>query len=292
MRQGLRGMACAIGTLLVALGLVGIAADGAAAQIQGKQQQKCINRMNKAAAGVQLAQARVNASCVSDFVLSGGNAELCVVGDLEGKIEQAQGKLEDEELDSCIPGQLPGFAYTDGLYAGSAAAQAEIDLVHDLYGQPVDNGLLLCAENVDGCKCQRQISKRTSKLSAALSKVFLKCKQARLAGSKGFVQPATAASQIATCVSDAGNPLSVASDPRGKIGKAAGSIFKALDAYCFHSIDNEVPGVCGAHQNNAAAMSTCISQRVKCRFCRMIKAVDNLPTLDCAAYSGDATCPL
>jgi hypothetical protein len=292
MRQGLKGMACAVGMLLVALGWLGVVADGAAAQVQGKQQQKCINGINKAATQVQGVQARNNSSCVSDFVLSGGDAELCVVGDLEGRVEQALGKLEDAEDSRCIPGQLPSFAYSDGLYAGSVAAQSEIDLVHDLYGQPVDNGLLLCAENVDGCKCQRQISKRTAKVSAALSKVFLKCKQARLAGTKGFVQPATTASQIAGCVDDLGNNLSVASDPRGKISKANGAIFKALDSYCFHSIDNELPGVCGIYQNDAAGMAACIERRIKCRFCRMVKAVDDLPMLDCVAFSGDPSCPL
>jgi hypothetical protein len=292
MRQGLRGMARAVGALLVTLGLLAVGADLAAAQIQGKQQQKCINSINKAAIQVQTVQARNNSGCVSDFVLSGGDAEQCVVGDLEGRVEQARGKLEDEEDDNCVPGQTPAFAYTDGIYAGSAAAQAEIDLVHDLYGEPVDNGLLLCAENVDGCKCQRQISKRTAKMSTALGKVFLKCKQARLAGTKGFVQPATMASQIASCVDDPMNNLSVVSDPRGKISKSSGAIFNALDNYCFHSIDNEFPGVCGLYQNDAVGMAACIERRVKCRFCRMVKAVDDLATLDCVTYSGDLTCPL
>lgn len=291
MGQGLRGIACAVGVLFMACGLFG-GADVASAQVQGKQQQKCINRINKAATQVQAAQARNNQTCVSDFVLNGGDAEQCVVGDLQGRIELARGKLEAEEDKSCIPGQMPNFAYSNGVYAGSAAAQAEIDLVHDLYGQPVDNGLLLCAENVDGCKCQRQISKRAAKLSAALGKVFLKCKQARLAGTKGFIQPATMASQIAGCVDDLNNNLSVASDPRGRISKASGSLFKALDSYCFHSIDNEFPGACGSYQNDASGMAACIERRTKCRFCRMVKAVDNLPAIDCVAYSGDPTCPL
>lgn len=285
MRHGLTGIMGGCLLLLFTVGLAG------AQQQQGKQQQKCINRVNKGAVQVLATQAKVTASCIADYALRGGNAEACLLDDPRGKVERAQGKLDDDAARSCVPGQYPNIAYTGGLFAGTSAAQAEIDLAHALYGNPIDAGLFLCADNINACKCQRQVSRRVAKVGTAMGKAFLKCKQARLAGTKGFVLPATSAAQIAECVTGA-SPLSVDSDGRGRIDKALGSVRAAAHAYCWQSVDDEFHGgLCAGHYGDPGALSDCIEGQARCHFCRMVRAVDDLDMLDCTAWSGVACAP-
>src|SRR6185369_6648157 len=160
---------------VLSLGVAGIAT----AQPQGNQQQKCINKINKGASKVQAAQGKANAGCIKDAVLKGTMAEPCIIDDPKDKVEGKQAKLNDDDMKNCT--DTPDFGYTSGTFAGTTAYQAEVNLIHDIYGNPVDSGLYSCDTNPAECLCQRQVDGRIEKLFRAMSKIFLKCKNPALA---------------------------------------------------------------------------------------------------------------
>ena len=163
------------GSVCLAVGLL-LAAGAASAQPQSSQQQKCINKVNKAATNVQAAQLKNNSSCIKNFVKGSTTvpvAEACVIDDPKDKVEGKQQKVLDDESKNCIPGQLPTFGYTAGGYAGSVAYQTGMDLIHDVFGNPVDAGLFKCDPYKPECVCQQQVFGRVAKLTLAMGKVWL-----------------------------------------------------------------------------------------------------------------------
>jgi len=276
---------CAGAVLLVGVG-------SASAILQSRSQQKCINRINKAAGKVQKAQGKATLMCVSDFVLGGLSAEACLLDDPHDKVEREQNKVHTEDLDNCFPGQVPGFGYTGGVFAGTTAYQVVVDLAHDVFGDPVDAGLYQCESNPAECKCQRQLSSRLESLFSSMMTVFLKCKRTRLEGGNPFAVGATSVADLALCVTSPTNQLSVQADKRGRIAKARGRIKSSADQFCFSTANNEfASGVCNAFDGDPIGLGICLDAQVKCRFCKMLQGIDAMgATIDCAAWSGVPAC--
>ncbi|MGH7786058.1 MAG: hypothetical protein ACRERC_04275 [Candidatus Binatia bacterium] len=255
---------------------------------QGQSQQRCINKVNKAAIRVQAAQGKVNADCVKAFLKGTlGSAEDCLLSDPKSKVTDNQLKLlRDEERNCASP--LPTFAYnSDGLYVGTTAAQAEIDLAHDLFGSPVDAGLDTCDDSPDECLCQRQTMSRIGKMSRTVGKIWLKCKRAALDRGEllQFPNGAQNIGDLQRCVTDAAVALSV----EKRIAATTLDLEGAVGQFCYQSSDEFDGGVCAGFFGDPAGLADCLEQRVRCRFCRMVNAVDEMG-IDCAIWSGGA-CP-
>ena len=284
----LKGIVCLLAVLFVA--------GAAAAAPQSDAQQACINKVNKAITKVQAAQGKANNSCVKDFVkgkISGpGAAEACVIDDPKDKVEGKQANLLNDEGKNCDPMDLPAFAYTNGTYAGTTAYQAEVNLIHDVYGSPLDSGLYLCDTFPGECLCQRQAIGRVEKLFRAMSKIFIKCKKPALAiGHDPFPLGAASASDIADCLDNGAVALSVEADGKGKVADGTTQLDDTLTHFCSGPFGNDPfsGGVCAGL--TGPTLTSCLVGHTKCRFCQMFQATDNLgANVDCATYSG-VTCP-
>ncbi|MEO8604047.1 MAG: hypothetical protein ABI629_15835 [bacterium] len=268
-----------------------VSAGLASAIPQGDAQQKCLNNINKTAAKVTAKQDGVNTGCVKSFVkgkISGpAAAEGCINGDAKQKVQKAKTKVSDEDAKSCSA--APGFGYTGGVFAGTSAAQAGLDVIHDAFGTPVDNGLLLCDTYPLECKCQQIVPKRLDGMFRAMSKVWLGCKRSALAiGKDPFSAGAANAGELQRCLTDGTIALSVATDTKGKIGGASAKLGSTVGQFCgLGSQDEFAGGACAAL--TGLALNDCLSQNVKCRFCEAVNAVDGL-SADCDAFAG-TTCP-
>jgi hypothetical protein len=284
MKKGLRAFVC--------LGVLALFATAASAQ-QSDQQAKCINKVNKAASKVQAAQGKANAACVKEFVkgsISGVNAaDNCVLDDPKDKVEGKQQNVLNDENKNCIMGQLPDFGYAGGVTAGTVAYQVEVDLIRDVFGNPVDNGLFICDTNPDECLCQRQAIDRVEKLFRAMSKLWVKCKKAALAiGKDPFLAGAANIGELQQCVTNGSIALSVQADTKGKLAAGELQMGDTIGQFCTPGGNEEFPGVCTGL--SGAPLVTCLRNQVECRFCKMVNGVDTA-TIDCAAWSGSASCP-
>jgi hypothetical protein len=284
MRQIVLGVVC---LAVLSFGLAG----SAAAQPQGNDQQKCINKINKGTSKVHAAQGKANAGCIKDAVLKGTPAEPCILDDPKDKVEGKQAKLNEDDMKNCT--DTPDFGYTSGAFAGTTAYQAEVNLIHDVYGNPVDTGLYLCDTNPAECLCQRQVDGRIEKLFRSMSKLFLKCKKPALAiGKDPFPTGADDAGDLADCIDDGGVALSVQSDGKGKLADGTQQLQDTAGQFCYTTPNDEFGnGACSGFHGNPAGLATCLRNQVECRFCQMYKAVDGLgANINCATWSGEAGC--
>ncbi len=268
-------------------------AGSAVAQIQTKDQQKCINKMNKDSIKIQAAQGKVNSGCIKDFVkgkISGATAaEDCIQNDVKNKVGKKQASLISDETKQCTPlPSPPDFAYLGGVVATTAASEAEISLVHAIYGDPLDSGMLICDTYPSECFCQRTSTKRINKIFRAASKIFVKCKNAALkVGKDPFLLGASSAANLADCVTDGGIGLSVEADTKGKIGNATTQLGDTLGQFCGQGGEDEFGGgVCTGL--TGTPLRDCIANQTLCHFCEMVNDVDGLG-INCTTWSG-TTC--
>src|SRR5215470_8179354 len=154
-------------------GLVSVCAallvQSANAQVQTSDQQKCINKMNKDGIKVEAAQGKENDECVkrkSNNELGnsgmGTGAEDCLTADERGKVSGRQSKTTTDETTFCT--MPPGFAFTGAGTVNAVAKQAELDLVHDVFGPaPIDAGLFSTDPDANEAVCQRNAIDRVEK---------------------------------------------------------------------------------------------------------------------------------
>jgi len=259
---------------------------------QDKFQQKCINKINKDTIAVEAVQGKLDAGCIKDAVKVGSStiAETCINSDPAGKVAKKAAITNKDNTNKCASiNPQPDFAYTSPAIVNTAAIQAERDLIHDVFGSPLDAGLFKCDVHPLQCLCQRQVVDRVEKLGRAMSGIFVKCKNAALAiGHDPFPLGATQASDIAECVTNAAIPQSVQADTKTKISTAQAQLLATWTQFCHKTSDDEFhggvcPGLLGS------ALTDCLAQRVRCRFCRMVDTADAL-AINCATWSG-GSCP-
>ena len=153
----------------------------------------------------------------------------------------------------------------------------------DIYGSPVDPAIVDCGTNKNGCKCQQAVGKDVEKIAATKFKTFLKCKKIALANLAG----ATAA-DLEDCVDDFLNPNSIAANSKGKIGKSVAKLGSDITKKC---TNNVFPGNCSGA--TLGTLADCLDERVECRVCLAINAIDGL-SVDCDLFDDGAangSCP-
>ncbi len=255
-----------------------------------KDQQNCINKLNKDGSKVALKQGKENSGCIKNAgkgklpVMQ--NADQCLVADAKLKVSKASVKTEEDFTARCAA-DPPAF----GLPAATAAAAAINDaatdqsraLVTDIFGGSLSAAIIPCDTDKDACKCQQAVSKSYEKLAATKVKQFVKCKKDALKeGATPAPAGAMSASDIAQCVDDAGTPGSIAGDGKDKIQKKIDKLGKDIAKKC-SAVDTAAafPGLCQGLIGDD--LRDCVDRRVECRVCLTIATMDDL-AVDCDLF--------
>jgi hypothetical protein len=251
---------------------------------QSREQQRCIVRVNAAGLRVMAAQGQQNRRCLRDAARGSlpGTAETCVETDPRGRVAKASSRVTRTDQRLCAPaGVTPDFAYTDAVTASRAARVAALGLVHDIFGDSVDDGVLSCAEDRAACACQRVSSDKIERLMVAMGKEFARCVRAQLKSGA-----ATNVSAIEACVDDALLDGSVARDARGRIARRRAQLLKAVTKACDGAGVTAAAfaeGACSEATVSATLLTGCAADRAECRFCLMVDEMDGLG-LDCDGF--------
>jgi hypothetical protein len=204
------------------------------------------------------------------------SADQCLFADAKGKVAKAKGKVSAAATDTCA--SLPPFGVpsgtTDTVINGVTVDQS-LSLLADVLGASLSTAAVDCDDDKAGCQCQQAVSKAFEKLAATKFKQFVKCKKDALKAD------ATAAGQLEDCVDNGSTANSIAADTAGKIGKAREKLNQAIANKCGSGVSTAraLPGLCAGL--SGTTLGTCIDQRVECRICLTLNAIDNL-AVDCA----------
>jgi len=234
---------------------------------QNKDQQKCINKLNKGGVAVARARGKENAGCLKKAGKNqlSGTAQDCLSEDPKMKVDKKITKTSNDETSFC--GVTPDFGYTSAAAVNAAALQAELDLTADIFGTDLGAAVIDCDTDKAGCLCQQKVMKDIQKIAATKLKVFLKCKQAVLKGG------ATSATALENCVDDAGTAGSIAADSLSKIQKRINKLNADIAGKCA-GVSGAFPGDCDTL--TGSALGTCLDAQAECRVCQIINEMDDL----------------
>src|SRR5262245_40559880 len=130
-------------------------AAAALGQPQSDGQIKCLQKINTEGAKVHRAQGKENNRCIKAFGAGKvPNAEACLIADPKAKVQNAIAQVTAREASTCQGGNAPSFSFTGAAAVNAAAKDTELGLMHDVYGNPVDNGLKDCDTAPAECTCQ------------------------------------------------------------------------------------------------------------------------------------------
>lgn len=270
--------------------LAGVLPWAVASAQETSQQQKCINKINKDGIKVEAAQGKENAECVkranNDELPGANDAETCLTADERGKVDKKQDKTTADATKFCTA-PLPDFGFTSAGNVNTVTRQAELDLIHDVFGPaPIDDGLFSKNPNVNEAVCQRNVIDRVEKLMQSMGREFVKCKKNALkVGKDPFPLGAMSGEDLEACVNDPGAPNSVAADTKGKLLKRKDNLLTAITDQCEPTSVSAVsfPGACNG--NTGMTLQTCLIDLTECRFCKMANAMDGI-TIDCGLFAG------
>ena len=270
----------ALSILCTAVAATVFAASPAGAQVQSKDQQKCINDVLKRGAGVAKAQGKADDACLKNAIAGKTSklgddgdtltAQACLTNDVGGKVAKADAKLADTDTQRCLtePQQLPAYAYTGAAVVGGAQRDQATTLAGDLFGGDLDAVTLSFAyPDDDAKKCQRAALSNAHKFSDALAKTAAKEVKGALKGGKN--DPAESAAELQVAALGA-----IVTDPKGKVDKATTKLSdKIVDACTPTSaaLIDLFPGACSAVAN-PTELGACVDTLVRCRFCEALSA--------------------
>jgi len=270
---------------------------------QTVDQQKCTNAANASWVKLSKVVNKTVESCLKHYASSQPltpnpgvtTLEQCVHFDATGKLQKQKVKTSDAFDNSCggpdrsgvdkngFP-QLPPYGVTTPARVNAAAEQLELDLVHDLFGDDLDAGGVVKMSDPgdasDAAKCQQAVVKRVEKCLQARQKQFLTCTKTHLksGGIYGLIYDV---GDLALCYD----------------GMAPDKLAKACGAIPGGGLEKDVAGKCaakvedrtlsqlfpGCATNDVPATTTCLDERVRCRFCLSVNAADDAQR-DCDAF--------
>jgi len=252
------------GTAVLATLLL-VSASAQVAQAQNKDEEKCVNTVNKNAAKLAATQGKENAGCVKGAVAGKltTTAEACLTADSKQKVSKATVKLTDSRTERCagVANPNPPFNIADGSAMAAAAVDEEIALTGDVFGSPLDSAI----QTGDGGKCQSGVSKAYEKYAATRVKAIVGCKKDGL--------KADTVSNSTTLQNNCMFPA----DTKGKVGKAKDKIMGAIDK-CAPGVDlsTAFPGECSAQVANSLQLGSCLAAAADCRVCLFINGADGI----------------
>jgi hypothetical protein len=260
---------------------VGLAAAGSAfAQVQNKDQQKCISTFNKDTCKVAATQGKANAGCVK-AAAKGDATSGCLTADPSGKIAKKKSKTtSDETKNDCLGANAPGFGYSDGSAGNATATGEEVALFLDTYGTTDPTAVVSTAKLEGGC--QSAVTADLEKVIAAKWKEFVGCKNTAL-------RTASSAADLGTCITPGG----IALDAKGKITRALAKLNADITGKCAGiDVATTFPGNC--KNSPLGSLGTCLDTLAECRACRALNEIDELQ-VNCDLFDdnvANGSCPL
>ena len=267
-------------------------AGEARAQVLNAVQQKCVVELNRAIGKVAKAQGKDTFNCIRAGRKGklGGTLEGCLVADRKGKVARAKSLLA-KRIDARCTDPLPDFGIplegidTDAL--GADAVDAQLALIHALFGSNLDVGILPARDPNDASvrhtsKCQLSAAKETLKCFDAMWRdVFFKCKK------KVFSLDEIVSAEYLedVCV-------------RRSTPRACGArLYFESRKFCRAPADGlrALPGYTGFDPNFGTVEDQLASFELKsvfCEFCKLANQVDGLNE-DCDLFDGlpSGSCP-
>jgi hypothetical protein len=257
--------------LLIACGLL---AWSGSAQAMTKDQQKCINTMNKNLQKVAAAAGKEANACVKNATKGAESDPAgCLTRDAAGKVQKATAKTDADYTKKCIgrdksgTARLPSFGVTDPDTVNQVAKDKELTLIADIFGSDLASALADPANKKDG-KCQQTVIKDTLKCQDTYTKTFNREKKNALK---------------AGTVADASDLAALfGNDPKGKISKACGKISQDIGKKCAETETPLSELFPGCAPGDAGELVTCLENTAECLACATISAADGL-VFDCPA---------
>jgi cysteine-rich repeat protein len=267
----------------------GCSGDCQIEQEQNRDQQKCINELNKNFAKVAKVQGKDICTCIRDGSkgkLGAQSIEECSTSDNKNKVDDATDKTLSKERIRCRFPDLPDLGYTSGANVNQVAIGKELALIHEIFGSDLDASIISEADNQDASRCQVEVAKATQKCQDAKLKAFNRCKKN---GLKGKVAPPGAdlpfddRSDLALCMGY---------DPKGKIPKFCNTkLAEKINEGCA-GVDTVV-AFPPCNTADRGQLRTCLDELVECQVCLALNAADDL-VRDCDAFDDGAvngSCP-
>lgn len=247
-----------------------LAHGSAAAQVQNKEQQRCLDAMSATLAAVVRTQHGEAARCLADAEKSklpaGQNAQACVAADNRSKLSQMLSKALVQQMKRCAV--VPDFGFPGAAALDLAGRREATAFFADVFGDNLAAAVIDKAGDKVGSTCQSAVAKAAGRLLlVALATVRTCDKQGLKAG------------EIANATTLAACAASLATDPKGRIAKATAALGKALTKKCTAVAQaSAFPGGCAA----AAEFAECVATRARCRACLATNDGDGA-TADCDA---------
>ncbi len=253
-----------------------------------KEQQVCVNQMNKSGAKVNAVQLKETEKCLKDF--QGGKLttsfEDCTTADAKGKVQKAVNKTvsgEEKTCDPLLPDDLPSFGYTTAVSVNQAAVAGGLALVHEIFGDPVqDADLFMKTTGKETASCQYEMLKRADKLESTVVKEVNKAKKTALKDPTVSGRPA-----LEVALAEVFDPANV------KLAKAEEKLEKGVEKKCglLPSPETIFPGACA--DPDLLEVEACVIAAARCQACSKINAFDGL-ILECDELddgSANGSCP-
>jgi hypothetical protein len=254
------------------------------AQAQSKDQQNCINQINKSFAKVVKAQAKVIGRCISDGAkgqLEGQSIEACTTADSKGKVDKAARKTLTKESKKCLAAQeqRPDFGFVGAAEANQVAIEKELALIHTIFGSDLDTAIVKEFFNKNTAKCQGDVAKAAQNCQDAKLKLFNSCKKGAL---KSKVEPAVeSALQLQeACLGTGTDPMP---DPKRKIAKVCeDKLADTITKKCANAAGVDLATAFPGFDPNDN-LPDYIDHRIECQVCLAINGADGL-SRDCDLF--------
>jgi hypothetical protein len=240
-----------------------------------RDQQACVNEMNKNGEKVNKAQLRENEGCLRNFQrerLVEPTFDDCTTDDEKGRVQRAWDRTIAREEKKCdtlaVP---PPFAYTGSETVNPAAVDGALWLTYAIFGGPpvLDDNLVTKADDRDTAKCQLEMLKRADKLENIVLKEVNRAKKKALKDDS--VDTAAALEAKLQTVFSSNN----------RINRTEDRLVRSVDRICSALHPATVfPGECGTGNPSLRHVETCVIEAARCEACSKINAFDNL-NLDC-----------
>lgn len=253
------------------------------AQEQVKNQQKCINALNKGLAQVAKAQGKNILSCMKDGAKKklGSLIEDCLTADRKGKVAKAMEKTIAKAQAECLA--IPDFGATTADAVNDVAVAKELSLIHNILGSDLHTAIITQDKDKPAAKCQHAVTKAVMNCENTKLKVFNACKK------KGLKENSiTTAVQLEACLQE---------DPKGKIAKAcaptSGKIALTVNKKCVEKdVDLSATFPAPLDTGDGFGFAASLERVVECHVCLALNAADDL-TANCDLFDNgvaDGSC--